>query len=587
MVAIGYGADIHSTSKMPMWFQNIHYPRKRTAKPGKNWPKALILGLGLTILSALPVEAAEKIYFEYGPLVRAVNISSLETLAESGKVEDDLAFYIDLIGLNKEEVAQLREVLQQQAEVDGVLLSRFLYTDIGEALLAQIGQIIRTRAGNSGTKSLRAALILAATSPEGLTPLNALRQLPTDLQIDVADVLAVEATINQIIEATQTSVARLAELSAQEARFEPEVDYSALPDLTQPGRYGSQRQRWRLKDPSRDRELYVDIIRPRQWPQGQVPVIVVSHGLAASPETWRDQADHLASHGFLVALPQHPGSDIAQFNDFRQGLSNQIFDLQEFINRPLDISFVLDELERRNQSDFGNRLKLSNVGVAGHSFGGYTALAVAGARLNFPYLQTVCEEPQGYLNISLLLQCRALQLPQQEYDFRDPRVGSIVISNPVNSSLFGPEGLAAIDIPVMVMAGSYDPATPAVYEQFLTFPWYGDNGQSHYLALLEGQAHVDLSELDAGVAELVRSIPDVTLAPSELIGRYIDALSLAFFQRYTAGWVDYRAYLRPTYAAYLSEGQEFKLYMVSDQMADAVAEFIESELNLPEAIEQP
>lgn len=44
---------------------------------------------------------------------------------------------------------------------------------------------------------------------------------------------------------------------------------------------------------------------------------------------------------------------------------------------------MIDELERRNPSQFEGRLDLQNVGVPGHSFGGYGALAVAGAVIDF------------------------------------------------------------------------------------------------------------------------------------------------------------------------------------------------------------
>jgi hypothetical protein len=91
------------------------------------------------VLSGLPVQAAEAIFFSYGPVERSVSTSSLETLIESGELTDDLAFYVNLVGLSEAEVAQLRQNLDRPLEVDGVLLSRFLYTSVGEELLDQVG----------------------------------------------------------------------------------------------------------------------------------------------------------------------------------------------------------------------------------------------------------------------------------------------------------------------------------------------------------------------------------------------------------------------------------------------------------------
>ncbi|MGF1571012.1 MAG: alpha/beta hydrolase [Nodosilinea sp.] len=529
------------------------------ARP-RRWVSAL-LGIGVALVTPAPVNAAEEIFFQYGSLIRSVQVSSLETLASEGVVVDDLAFYIKLVGLSEAELEQFRGGLSRTLPIDGVLLSRFLYSNLGEDLLTRLGEILRLRGGSNGKPALRAALINAALSAEGLSAINVVHHLPTDMQISVPEVLAVDTAVAGVVTATSDAVNQLGQLTTDQAAKEPEIDYSTLPDLTQPGPFAVQSQRLNLTDAQRSRQFYVDITRPQQWGSGLAPVMVFSHGLSASPESRRDWASHLASYGIVVVMPQHPGSDAGQIANFRAGLSSEIFDIQEFIDRPLDISFVLDELERRNQREFDGRLDLVQVGAGGHSLGGYTALAVAGGAINFPYLEQACNQRFIHINVSLLLQCQALRLPRQTYRFRDPRVTSILISNPVNSSIFGPEGLAPITIPVLVMAGSYDPATPAVFEQFRTFPWFTTENRA--LALIEGQAHIDLSALDAGVSNLIAKIPGLTLPPPDVIDRYFNAISLAYVGRYVAQRPDYRVYLRAAYANYLSQGETFSLFMVN------------------------
>ncbi|MBE9157754.1 alpha/beta hydrolase [Nodosilinea sp. LEGE 06152] len=566
------------------------------------WRRALALGglsLGASLLVGLPVQAAEAIFFRYGPVERSVSTSSLETLIESGQLTDDLAYYVNLVKLSEAEVEQLRQNLNRPLEVDGVLLSRFLYSNLGEELLEQVGAILQTRVGDNGKLALRAALIQAATSAEGLSPINVVRSLPTDMQINVSDAMAVAGAVERIVAATNDSIVQLAGLTAQAAAQESPIDYSTLANLTTSGPARVQIQRFNFTDTQRQRQLYVDVVRPRQW-RGQAPVMVFSHGLTSSPESRHQWASHLASHGIVVVLPQHPGSDAQQVAEFQTGLSANLFEVQEFIDRPLDITFVLDQLEQLNPTEFEGRLNLEQVGMGGHSLGGYTALAVAGAELNVDYLQTVCDPPRSssqnrsfvHLNTSLLLQCQALDLPRQSYTFRDPRVNSVLLVNPVNSSVFGPEGLAAVTVPVMVIAGSHDPATPAVFEQFRTFPWYTTESRS--LALIEGQAHVDLSALDAGLSHLLASLPGLTLAEPEVIDRYLNALSLAFVGRYVARRPEYGLYLRSRYAEYLSQGETFNLFMVNagvevDQELGETLENRLEQLQLPkgETIKNP
>ena len=59
------------------------------------------------------------------------------------------------------------------------------------------------------------------------------------------------------------------------------------------------------------------------------------------------------------------------------------------INRPEDIRYILDHLaDLETQSpELDGMLDLKKIGVAGHSFGAYTTLAVAGATVNLPHAQ--------------------------------------------------------------------------------------------------------------------------------------------------------------------------------------------------------
>ena len=543
--------------------------------------RAGLLALGLALVAALPATAAE-IFVKFGPLLRSVRVSSLEALAQDDVIESDLAFFIRGVGLSETDVEQFSQTIVRPVEVDGVLLSRFFHSAIGEDLLRRLGSVVRLRSGANGERALRAALVNAALSEEGFSALTVLRHLPTNMQVDVADLQAVARAVTEVVEATEASIDQLATLTIAQALQEPPVDYSTLPDLTQPGSRQVDIQRLHWVDDQRDRALAVDIVRPRTWRPGQAPVMVFSHGLSAAPEQRHRWASHLASHGIVVVLPQHPGSDSIHTANFRDGLRSDLFDLQDFIDRPRDISFVLNQLESLNATAFDGRLDLSRVGVGGHSFGGYTALAVAGATLDFDHLEAACDRRFIHINVSLLLQCKALQLPRQAHDFYDPRVAAIFLVNPVNSSIFGPNGLAAIDVPVLVLAGSHDPATPAVFEQLGTFNWFTTDSRS--LGMIEGQAHVDLSALDAGLSNLISGIPGLTLAEPDVVDRYLKALGLAYTERYVAGRVDYRVFLRAAYANHLSQTEPFRLLMIN--AGDAIEQELEAPLErLPQLLE--
>lgn len=544
----------------------------------KRWSLTLAMGAFGAVYgvgAAFPATAAERLGFQYGLIVRSIEIESLETFAETGEVNSELDSYFDLANINPEQQAEFRVALQNSVDLDPVLISRFFYSNIGDEILTQfLGDLIRTEAGLNSKYAIRSAVVLAANDEAGLSLLNFLRYLPNNIRIDLGKVLELSDAVATIVEGTDYAIATMDQLSRSEAVGDPAVDFAALPNPSQPGPFETTYRRWTLTDESRDRTLYVDVFQPQRARSEETPVVVISHGLASNPEAFWKRAEHLASYGYMVVLPQHPGSDVLQVERFRQGLSDDLFLVEEFIDRPKDISFVLDMLERRSASELEGVLNLRQVGVIGHSFGGYTALALAGAVPDFEFLAQECAAPFSYVNISRLLQCEALKLPQQTYNFRDPRVAAVIALNPVNSGIFGPEGLSQVTIPVAIAAGSYDPATPAVFEQFQTFPWLGSSEK--YLGLIEGQAHVDFSQVDAGITNAINSIEGLTLASPFIVDYYADAMTLIFFEIYVADNSEYRAFLQSDYSAYLSQNQEFKIYVISEESTDGLEAAIET-----------
>lgn len=534
----------------------------------------LVFGIFLALLPSGSSYAATEIVFKKGVFTRSLKIESLEEFAASGHVSDDLKVLFKVTGVNEIEQRTYRQWLQTSTSIEstnGVLLSRFLNTAMGEDLLEEVGSIIQTKSGLNGSRSIRAGLTLAALDDSGSSLSSFLRHLATDIQIDLDKAESASRIATDIIQTQIESIAVLNSLAREEAIKEPDLEYTDLPELSKLGPYQVQQRRIWLTDNSRERELYVDIYQPTRWAHRLAPVVLISHGLGDNPERAAKyfKAEHLASHGYVVAIPQHPKSDAAYMAEFQQGLDNDFFMKTEFIDRPNDISYVIDELERRNVSEFEGQLNLNTVGVSGHSLGGYTALALAGATIDFDRLETECERPFAAFNASLLLQCQAQQLPRLDYDLKDERIAAITLLNPVNSAIFGPDGLGQVDLPVFIMAGSHDPATPAVFEQFQTFSWF--TTPNRFLGLLEGQAHIDMLELDWGLSKLVEAIPNLTLASSDTTASYLGAMGLAYFERYIGRKTSYDLYLRSSYAEHLSSDELFKLHLIS---ADAASDLI-------------
>jgi dienelactone hydrolase len=138
---------------------------------------------------------------------------------------------------------------------------------------------------------------------------------------------------------------------------------------------------WR--DTRREREVLAKLYFPKHA-TNPCPVIIFSHGLGGTRNNYEYLGQHWASHGYVVAHVQHHGSDDAAWRGAtRPGESMRAaMNAENAMNRPLDVSFVLDQLTDFNGQDgiLRRRMDLKRVGVAGHSFGAFTTLAIAGQR---------------------------------------------------------------------------------------------------------------------------------------------------------------------------------------------------------------
>jgi predicted dienelactone hydrolase len=519
------------------------------------WILPTIASLFLPVGSAL---GAERLTLAYGLFERSVSVDSLSAYANDGSVEGDFKDYVKY--LEPEQLEDLRRILRTKANLSSVAVAQFLYTEQGEALLRRLGEVIRTESNLSGFYATRAAMILAAAEPEGLTPLNVLKQFPLpNIRLDLERTLQILGDLDALVRQTQGAIALIEQQSVLEARADPWVPLPRLTDLRSPGSFTWQKRTLVLNEVRRNsenRSFPVDIylpVLPPDAPVSNAPLIVISHGLGSDRSTYAYLAQQFASYGFAVAVPEHPGSSAQQIQSLISGSSNQVTAPTEFVDRPLDIHYLLDQLTTLSQTDprFIGRMNLNQVGVIGQSLGGYTALALAGGEINQNQLAQDCKNGDT-LNLSLLLQCRALALPP-EPSFRDDRVKAIVAINPIGSSLLGKTDLSKIQIPVLIISGTADTVAPSLLEQILPYTWL--QTPNKYLMLLEGGTH--FSTIDAPDAASRASQVEL---PSEFVGpnpklaySYLKAIGVAFFKTYVADDSQYLPYLSAGYVSSISQ----------------------------------
>ena len=516
-----------------------------------------------TALSAIPALGAERIAFFYPPFGEfSLSIDALEAFAKEGRITNEFEFYAKRA--NPQQLASLRNLLSGRLQVSPTLVSQFTYSPVGEMVLQSLGELLQTDSRLNGFHALRSSFILAATDPQGLTVLNMLRRFPSrSIRVNLDRSLEITRELSQLLKQKDEIVAAVKQQAAVEAATQPEIDFSKQRDLRLLGPFSWQQQTLLLNDRSRNVHAYscgrctmtVDLYLPQLENQGinnqSAPVILISHGAGEDRTSFVYLAQHLVSYGFAVAVLDHPGSNSYRFQQFFAGLAGPPEPI-EWVNRPMEVKYVLDELQRLDKSDpsLQGRLNLQQVGVIGHSLGGYTALLLAGAKINFEQLGRNCNKNE-LLNISILVQCRVALVAPALYPRRDERIKAVIAVNPVTSIIFGQSGLSQIQVPLMLVAGSSDIVTPAVPEQIRPFTWLTTSNK--YLVLIENGTH--FSTVGESVdGRSVLPIPLELIGPNPVIARrYLNALSVAFFESHIANRPEYRSYLSASYAKFLSQ----------------------------------
>jgi predicted dienelactone hydrolase len=481
-----------------------------------------------------------------GRLSQTVSLDDLQAFAATGEVPRSLRLYQPLLNASLQEMLQGEIALEP--EVGQVILDEILQTPGGARLL----DTLRAIAPNLAAADLRVTLEQVSQAEEGLTLLGILRAMPQDtLEINVGTLL------------TLASQFRLAEMESKAIgrvlRKDPAAEATeAAPPLLgiDPFSTGSSEvERWELvlRDHSRDRSIPVDIYWSKD---SHGPLVVISHGFGADRRFFAYLAEHLASHGLTVVSVEHPGSNVAALlslpdDDLPEAAAqSRILPASEFLDRPRDITYVLDRLEKLNTYSYSlrDRINTNQVAFIGHSLGGYTGLALAGAALDLRSLEAYCQTLNP-VNVSPAdwLQCAAQDLPVKYANLRDDRITQLIVANPLTGVLFGEAGLSRVRVPTLVLAGTHDTVTPMASQQlrpFMQLP------ADKYLLTVVGGSHLSVGDpnnlnADLGRIPFMADLPDVTTAPLRI---FLQGVSFSFIMQQTPEAEDYAPALSPTVA---------------------------------------
>jgi predicted dienelactone hydrolase len=162
------------------------------------------------------------------------------------------------------------------------------------------------------------------------------------------------------------------------------------------------------------------------------PLVIMSHGSGSTPLVYRTLALYLAKHGFVVAMPEHPGNN--RSNNSLEGTVANLEDRPRHVRQTIDAVIADPRLSQH--------VEAHHVAVMGHSVGAYTALALAGA--------------QPWAGLGQKIKVDA-----------DSRVQALVLLAPSSGYFVPNDSLKNVHVPILMYGGEEDRITPKWQTQLI------------------------------------------------------------------------------------------------------------------------
>ncbi|MBE1294940.1 MAG: dienelactone hydrolase [Rhodobacteraceae bacterium] len=262
-----------------------------------------------------------------------------------------------------------------------------------------------------------------------------------------------------------------------------EVWYPAAPGTPEGGTYETV-----LRDGSTPTTLHGRAARAADPATGErFPLVVISHGYPGNRFLMSHLGENLASKGYVTVSIDHTDSTYSDQGAFGSTL----------LNRPLDQKFVIDQMAAL-EGPLGEITDTSQTGVIGYSMGGYGALVFAGSGVTEASTEYSWGTPAGLLK-------RNMAGTESHAALMDDRVKAVISIGPwgMNTGFWDAAGLAGVEKPVLMMAGSVDdvskyPAMRQIFEgmvntnrHLLTFEAANHNAAAPMPAPIESWAPSD------------------------------------------------------------------------------------------------
>ncbi len=417
-------------------------------------------------------KAAEKINIIFEEMKIPINIEQLSKLEKYEEDSKEVIGWFKKNGFSR--VFELTKFLKFPIFKQEGLNRQLLRSWVGRKILSELSKTIIVPNDKDGIEVFNTIENLLDDKKQ-ISTLDIIQALPTEeILLDIENLILIISSWKKELVIQQNLILKLNELKISNTESLKSIKDKVNSNLISIKKkiYSPHRvepveiELWKSNKESPDKEL-----------------IIFMPGLGGDINNFKWIGTELTQRGWPVIFLHHKGSNSNTFSQVLEGKELIPGSKDFFFNRIKDLDAVLKA--HRNGS-FG--LENDSYILMGHSLGALIALLYEGGK-PLDGLENRCDNALtdfGVTNLSKFVQCQLSEIPVTE-KIHPKKANAIIGFNAFGSLIWPKEKSSGIDVPILLIGGTYDLITPLIGEQFKVF-LSANNSMNRFL-IIEGASH--------------------------------------------------------------------------------------------------
>ncbi len=417
------------------------------------------------------LKAAEIINIKFEEMIIPISIEQLSKLESYKEDSTELSDWINSTGLKK--IFELSKILEYPVFKERGFSKQILSSWVGMKVISELGNTIIVPDDKDGITVLNTIKELLEVKNE-VSTLDVLKAIPyNEINLDVDNLIIIVSSWKKDLYEQQNLVDKLNKIGGTEDSFTIDLEESieVINSIKK-----------ELIVEHRLEPLLLEFWGPIN--KSDKELIIFMPGLGGNINNFKWIGDQLSKRGWPIIFIDHAGSNSITLKEVIEGQKELPGANDIYLNRLLDLESVILAHE---SNQFG--LNNSSYILMGHSLGSLISFLYEG-NFNQNNLDSICNDAFAdfaLTNLSKLLQCQLTEVPLPSFN-RSTNLSAIIGFNSFGSLIWSNEGKSGIDVPILLIGGTFDLITPLMGEQFNMFISNSNNSLNRFL-IVEGASH--------------------------------------------------------------------------------------------------